>query len=80
MPHSKKRPFDESPVDFLHQCEVYARFSGFFVIQAGTSDFEQDALPDNAELRMDGIDHALPAGDGHRFPQASAKKSRSTVS
>lgn len=80
LPHAKKRPFGEKPVDFLHQCEVYGRVTGSFVVQAGTGDFEQNALPDNTELRMAGIDHALPAGHAHRFPQASAKKSRSTVS
>lgn len=80
LPDSKEWPFGESPVDFLHQCKVRDRFSGSFVIQTGTSHLEQHALPDNAELRMAGIDHALPAGDAHRFPQASAKKSRSTVS
>ena len=57
--------------------------SGFFlgrIVQAGAGNVEQIALPDNAKRGMTVLHHALPAGDAHRFPQALAKKSRSTVS
>jgi Protein of unknown function (DUF2699). len=80
LAHAKKRPLCKSQVDFPHQHEVYARFSRSFIIQTGTGYLEQGALPHNAEPLMAGINHALPAGDAHRFPQALAKKSRSTVS
>ena len=75
-----KPGWSRTNIDFLHQREVYSRLTFSFVVQSGTGDCEQNALPDNAERRMTGIDHALPAGDAHRFPQAAAKKSRSTVS
>ena len=80
LPDSQEWPLGEGPVDFLHQGQIQSRLTGFLIVQTRTGDLEQSALPDNTELRMARGDHALPAGDAHRFPQACAKKSRSTVS
>ncbi len=80
LTHAQKGPLSECPVDFLHQHKVDGRFTGPFIIQAGTGYAEQSALPHNTEPAMAGIDHALPAGNAHSSPRASAKKSCSTVS
>ena len=80
LSHAQKRPLGESPVYFPHQRQIEGRFTGFFIGEAGTGDFEQKTLPDDTELHMAGVNHVLPAGCAHRFPQALAEKSRSTVS
>jgi hypothetical protein len=59
---------------------VYGGFAFGLIVQAGAGNAEQLALPDNAERGMVMPNHASPAGDAHHFPQALAKKSRSTVS
>ena len=80
LARSQERPSGKGSVDFPHKSRSQGRFAFGRIMQAGTSCFERSALTSHTEPRMAGINHALPGGDAHRFPQASAKKSRSTVS
>lgn len=77
--YAEGRIAGKRPINFPHQNKIQGRLA-FGRIQAGTGYSPRCALPDNAELCMLRADHASPAGDAYRFPQASAKKSRSTAS
>jgi hypothetical protein len=61
-------------VDLPHHNKVNGGLALGRIVQAGAGNAEQSALPDNAERGMVMLDHALPAGDARRFPQALAKK------
>lgn len=80
LTHPEEGVLHKNPVDFPHQGQIVCGFPFGLIVQAGTGYAQECALTDNTGLVMLWLGHSLPAGDAHRFPQALAKKSRSTVS
>ncbi len=80
LAYAKDGPLGKGQIYFSHQNLVHSWLALGRAVQAGAGNAEQIALPDNPERDLAVLHHALPAGDAHRFPQALAKKSRSTVS